>query len=146
MVVNSFIPGISLQAVETIGTQLLVGAAIAFAYSKYTKKGFSKKWEENFFYKLLFNQYYIPKLYHELFVVPYRELSKIFWKEIDLGMVDITVDFIGRTFYRTAEKTHGMQDGNLSTMLRWMVAGTVILLLLAVAFTIGYSMVVGQGA
>jgi NADH-quinone oxidoreductase subunit L len=32
-----------------------------------------------------------------------------------------------------------MQNGNLSTMLRWMVIGTLILLVLAAAFYIGQS-------
>ncbi len=126
-----------------IGTQLFVGAAIAYAYAKYTKKLPSKKWEERFCYKLLFNQYFIPKIYEEIFIKPYRELSTIFWKQIDMKIVDATVDLIGNTFYKTAQATHGMQNGNLSTMLRWMVAGTVILLLLAVAFTVGYSVVAG---
>jgi NADH-quinone oxidoreductase subunit L len=37
-------------------------------------------------------------------------------------------------FYGTAEKTHTMQDGNLSSMLRWMVIGLVALLVTAVIF------------
>jgi NADH-quinone oxidoreductase subunit L len=128
--------------VMTIGTQLFVGAAIAYAYYKYSKQGeFDKKIESNFCYKVLFNQYYIPKLYDELFSKPYAELSRIFWKQIDLKVVDATVDFVATAFYKTGEQTHGMQNGNLSTMLRWMVAGTLILLALAVAFTAGYAVI-----
>ena len=129
--------------IMVIGTQLLVGASIAFAYAKYTKGGFSKKWEEHFMYKLLFNQYYIPKLYDELICKPYIELSKVFWKDVDLKVVDASVDFIANSIYKTGENTRGMQNGNLSTMLRWMVVGTVLMLALAVAFTLGYSVVVG---
>ena len=128
--------------IMVIGTQLFVGAAIAFAYSKYMKqKAFDPKIESRFCYKVLFNQYYIPKFYDEFFSKPYAELSKIFWKQIDLKVVDATVDLVATTFYKTGEKTHGMQNGNLSTMLRWMVAGTLILLVLAVAFTAGYAVV-----
>jgi NADH-quinone oxidoreductase subunit L len=125
-----------------IGTQLFVGAAIAYAYFKYIKvKEFNPAIESNFFYKVLFNQYYIPKFYDEFFSKPYAELSRIFWKQIDLKVVDATVDLIATAFYKTGEKTHGMQNGNLSTMLRWMVAGTLILLVLAVAFSVGTTLV-----
>jgi len=123
-----------------IGTQLFVGAAIAFAYAKYTKQGeFDSKIEKRFCYRVLFNQYFIPKFYDEFFSKPYAELSRIFWKQIDLKVVDATVDFIATAFYKTGEATHGMQNGNLSAMLRWMVAGTIALLALAVAFTAGYA-------
>ena len=37
---------------------------------------------------------------------------------------------------QTGERTRVMQSGNLSTMLKWMVAGTVALLSLAVVFGI----------
>jgi NADH-quinone oxidoreductase subunit L len=124
--------------IMVIGTQLLVGAAIAYAYAKYIKvEKFDESIESNFFYKLLYNQYYIPKLYDELLCKPYAELSRIFWKQIDLKVVDATVDFIATSFYKTGEATHGMQNGNLSTMLRWMVGGALILLALAVAFAVG---------
>jgi len=118
-----------------IGTQIFVGLAIAYAYTKYMKvKAFNPKIESNVFYKVLFNQYYIPKLYDEIVCKPYAELSRIFWKEVDLKVVDATVDFIATTFYKTGENTHGIQNGNLSTMLRWMVFGLLALLLLAVLY------------
>lgn len=120
--------------VMTIGTQIFVGLAIVYAYRKYEKAKIDKKVESGFFYQLLFNQYYIPQFYEEFFVKPYRDLSMIFWKHIDLKVVDATVDMIGNTFYKTGKETHVMQNGNLSTMLRWMVAGLVFLLVSAIVF------------
>ena len=129
--------------IMTIGTQLLVGATIAYAYRKYENVKIDKKFEEKPCYKILINQYYIPDFYAEYIIKPYRELSSIAWKQLDMKIVDATVDAIANAFYKTGETTHVMQDGNLSTMLRWMVAGTALLLVLAVAFTIGYSVLVG---
>jgi len=60
------------------------------------------------------------------------------WK-IDLKVVDATVDGVANIIYNTGKKTHTMQNGNLSTMLRWMVIGTLILLVLAAAFYVGQS-------
>jgi NADH-quinone oxidoreductase subunit L len=121
-----------------IGTQVLVGLAIAYAYYKYQNAKVDKKFEERLCYKVLFNQYYIPHLYEEYISKPYRELSTAAWKQIDLKVVDATVDMIGMFFYKTGEQTHTMQDGNLSTMLRWMVLGTVLLLILAVTFAVAF--------
>ncbi len=125
--------------IMTIGTQLFVIAAIAYAYKKYAKAvKVDKKVESGILYQLLYNQYYIPQFYEEYVSKMYRELSEMMWK-IDLKVVDATVDGVANIFYNTGKKTHTMQNGNLSTMLRWMVVGTVILLALAAAFTLGQS-------
>ncbi len=125
--------------IMTIGTQLFVISAIVYAYKKYAKAvKVDKKVESGILYQLLYNQYFIPQFYEEYFSKMYRELSDMMWK-IDLKIVDATVDGVANVFYSTGKKTHTMQNGNLSTMLRWMVIGTLILLVLAAAFYIGQS-------
>jgi len=123
----------------TIGTQLFVLCAIYFAYKKYMSSDIkvpdgTSAMENSFKYKLLINQYYIPYAYEEFLVKPYRALSSFFWKQIDQKVVDATVDGIAGIIYSTGEKTRTMQSGNLSTMLKWMVTGLVVLLSLAVVF------------
>jgi len=125
--------------IMTIGTQLFVGLSILYAYKKYANNKITvpdgtSKMENSFAYKMLFNQYYIPYIYEEYLVKPYRELSTVFWEQIDLKIVDASVDGIAGIVYGTGEKTRDMQSGNLSTMLKWMVAGTIGLLSLAVVF------------
>jgi len=125
--------------IMTIGTQLFVIAAIYFAYKKYMSSDIkvpdgTSDMENSFKYKLLINQYYIPYAYEEFLVKPYRALSAFFWRQIDQKVVDATVDGIAGIFYSTGESTRTMQSGNLSTMLKWMVTGLVILLSLAVVF------------
>ncbi len=125
--------------IMTIGTQLLVVAAILYAYNKYTSRDIKvpdgkSKMENSFAYKLLINQYYIPYFYENYIIKAYRELSDVFWTKIDQKVVDASVDGIANIFYQTGEKTRVMQSGNLSTMLKWMVTGTVALLSLAVVF------------
>jgi len=125
--------------IMTIGTQLFVIASIYFAYKKYMSSDIkvpdgTSEMENSFKYKLLINQYYIPHAYEEFLVKPYRALSSFFWRQIDQKIVDATVDGIAGIIYSTGENTRTMQSGNLSTMLKWMVTGLVILLSLAVAF------------
>ena len=125
--------------IMTIGTQLFVIAAIAYAYKKYafskvTVPDGTSAMEKSFGYKLLSNQYYIPYFYENYISKPYKEISIGCWKEIDMQVVDASVDGIAKAFYNTGENTRDMQSGNLSTMLKWMVAGTVALLSTAVVF------------
>ena len=125
--------------IMTIGTQIFVILSIFYAYKKYTSRDIkvpdgTSAMENSFKYKLLINQYYIPYFYENYIVKAYRELSEIFWTHVDQKIVDASVDGIANAFYQTGDKTRVMQSGNLSTMLKWMVAGTVILLSLAVVF------------
>lgn len=110
-----------------------------YAYKKYMSRDIkipdgTSKMENSFAYKLLINQYYIPYFYEEYLVKPYRELSTILWEKVDMKVVDATVDGIGKLFLNTGHATRDMQSGNLSTMLKWMVVGLVVLLSLAVVF------------
>jgi NADH-quinone oxidoreductase subunit L len=109
------------------------------------KKGplISKFWETKCtLYKLFSNQYYIPKIYDVVFSKPYLELSKIFWKQVDIKIVDATVDGIANILQKTGSETRTMQSGNLSIMLRWMVVGVVVLILFALSYT--YSDLIAQ--
>lgn len=125
--------------IMTIGTQLFVILSIWYAYKKYMRSDIkvpdgTSAMENSLKYKILINQYYIPYFYEEYLVKPYRELSAIFWKKVDMKVVDATVDGIANILVATGENTREMQSGNLSTMLKWMVSGLVALLSLAVAF------------
>ncbi|MEY3090597.1 MAG: NADH-quinone oxidoreductase subunit [Pseudomonadota bacterium] len=106
---------------------------IALAFKKY-HNGLKRddKVENGFVYKLLANQYYIPKLYEEIISKPYAMISEIFWGKIDMKIVDATVDNIAKFLYASGDKTRSMQTGNLSNYLNWMAVGGVILLVIAV--------------
>ncbi len=125
--------------IMTIGTQVFVILAIMYAYKKYnnakiTVPDGTSAMENSFMYKLLLNQYYIPYAYEKYIVVPYREMSEVFWTHVDLKIVDASVDGIAGIIYNTGDRTSAMQSGNLSTMLKWMVAGLLGMLSLAVVF------------
>ncbi|MDD3462219.1 MAG: NADH-quinone oxidoreductase subunit L [Sulfurospirillaceae bacterium] len=110
-------------------------SGIAFAIYMYGKRGgFSACWEKSFGYKVLSNQYYIPKLYEMVIIKPFGVASEFMWKKIDVKIVDFTVDLIARVLYASGEKSRKMQSGNLSDMLRWMIVGIVILLALAIFY------------
>ncbi len=117
-----------------LGLIVLVVAVsgIVLAYKKYGK-GLKRdeKCENSFIYRLLANQYYIPQLYTEIITKPYAMISEHMWKDIDMKIVDTTVDGIAKFLYRSGDSTRKMQTGNLSNYLNWMAVGSVLLLVIA---------------
>ncbi len=138
----SYVLPIEEYHVSTATFWLLVAVTLGIAITGivvavvvYSRGGFSKKLEDTFIYKLLFNQYYIPKIYEDYICKPYAELSRIFWKDLDLKVVDATVDFIAGTIYKSGMVSRVVQSGNLSNMLRWMGVGLLILLVAAIFYS-----------
>jgi NADH-quinone oxidoreductase subunit L len=112
-------------------------SGIGYAYFKYGRTGANawkrnEKTENGFFYKLLANQYYVPKFYEEFITKPYAMISELLWTKVDLKIVDATVDNIAKFFYASGDKSRAMQTGNLSHYLNWMAVGAVLLLIIAV--------------
>jgi NADH-quinone oxidoreductase subunit L len=124
----------SVGLVLILATSAIAISGILFAIYKYKIGGFSEKIENWGIYKLLKNQYYIPKFYEVAIMIPFTNLSKFLWKNLDLKVVDATVDAIAGIIYGTGKKARKVHTGNLSVMLRWMVAGVVVLLLLAIFY------------
>ena len=116
-------------------TTAIALSGIAFAVWKHRKSGtyFSECIKDKWFYKLLANQYYMPLIIDKIINKPYLAMSKFAWKEIDLKVVDAVVDGIAKFIYATGKTARVTQSGNLSSSLRMMVAGIVILLVLSVA-------------
>ena len=85
-----------------LGLVVLVVAVsgIVLAYKKYAK-GLKRdeKCENSFIYRLLSNQYYIPQLYEEFISKPYAMISEHMWKDVDMKIVDTTVDGIAKIFF-----------------------------------------------
>jgi len=120
--------------IVTLGIAL---GGIFLAVTKFSNAGsFDGFFKKLGVFDILSNQYYIPKFYDEKICKPYKAMSKFAWEKIDMKIVDATVDFIAGTIYTAGDKTRKMQSGNLSTNLKWMVFGLVILLVFAL-FKIG---------
>jgi len=122
------------EALLIAGTLGIAVSGIAFAVFMYKRGGFPKSLEERSVYKLLSNQYYIPKLYELYIMRPFSALATFAWLKIDTKIVDFTVDMIAKIIYSTGQNARKMQSGNLSDMLRLMVVGMIALLALAIFY------------
>ncbi|MCK9161773.1 MAG: NADH-quinone oxidoreductase subunit L [Arcobacteraceae bacterium] len=117
-----------------IVTTAIVLVGIGFAVFKHKKDEayFGEALKNRFCYKLLANQYYMPLFFEKVVLKPYLAISRFSWKEIDLKIVDTIVDAIAKTIYTTGNESRVMQTRNLSTALRWMAFGLLVLLILAI--------------
>jgi NADH-quinone oxidoreductase subunit L len=125
----------TLQILLVITSGIAI-AGIAFAVFKFkgSNRYFGHILKDRFCYKLLANQYYLPKLIDSSILKPYLALSKFSWKELDVKLIDAIVDSIAKGIYDGGEASKAMQSGNLSKALKWMGIGIVILLILVLAF------------
>ena len=115
-------------------TLIAVACSTAFAIFAYKKGIFKDSIKENFIYKILSNQYYIPQIYDKVFVQNYFKISE-FCAKIDTNIVDKSVDLIAKYILKSGGSTNRtMQSGELSNMLKFMTYGFVILLILAFVF------------
>ncbi|MCR4942233.1 MAG: NADH-quinone oxidoreductase subunit L [Campylobacter sp.] len=109
-----------------ISTLCLVTLSTLFAIFAYKKQIFSPKVETLKIHKILANNYYIPQFYDKV-CDSYAALSRGF-RKIDEKIIDVCVDGVAKLINFIAINTNKMQSGNLSLMLRLMVAGFAALL------------------
>ncbi|WP_104747798.1 NADH-quinone oxidoreductase subunit L [Helicobacter cetorum] len=113
-------------------TTIVVLLSIAYAIFKY-KNGITSKKEGGFLYKLLLNQYYIPQLYLGIVGI-FSTIAKFLHQVVELKIIDTIVDSIGRSTFVIGRAFRACQDGNLTSMLRFMVVGVLILLVFVAVF------------
>lgn len=111
-------------------------AGIAVAVYKYRNGGFSKSWENTFIYRLLINQYYVPKFYEVVISKPYKALSDWIFRVIEVDIIDSAIDGIAKLIYNAGKGARPIQSGNLSSNLRLMTLGLIMGLLLALVLAL----------
>ena len=105
----------------------LVLTSAGFAVFAYKKEIFKENICESRIYKILQSAYFIPKFYEKFFINGYILISQI-CKKIDEIIIDRSVDLVATALNKFAFLANKMQSGDLSIMLRFMVAGFALLL------------------
>jgi NADH-quinone oxidoreductase subunit L len=117
-------------------TSAVAIGGIAVAVIKYRNGGFSKSWENTFIYKLLSNQYYIPKFYENFISKPYYAMSVWLWNVIEVKLIDASIDGLAHLVNKLGVKARPIQTGNLSSSLRLMVLGLILGLVFALVLSV----------
>ncbi|EPW5964886.1 NADH-quinone oxidoreductase subunit L, partial [Campylobacter coli] len=100
---------------------------VVLAIIAYKASWFKDSIEQNKIHKLLSNDYFIPKFYHEFIVSKYESLCAVL-KHCDTYIFDAIVDKIA--YYCNLISQKIIMSNSLNLMLRFLVAGFVILLIL----------------
>ncbi len=118
---------------------LLMGVSVAaalisavIAAVRYTSKGHVPVEDaapRSFFARLSYNKFYVDELYNTLFTKPLDWCSRIFYKIIDVRLIDGLVNGIGRLTVVAGRGLRLLQAGNVGFYLFMMVAGILALLI-----------------
>jgi len=75
-------------------------------------------------YRLVLDKYRIDELYGAVFIQPIIALStNVFWKGIDRGLIDGTVDGAAAGANETSDAMRHMQSGNIRSYAGWIAVG-----------------------
>ena len=107
----------SLERTIEIGSGLLNIVLVAVAYLLYRPS------VRESLHELLFSGFYLDRLYQIALVEPYQKLAKVFWLNIDEGVVDNRFDAAGNTFRSFSFGLQRWTTGRLSTYLKMLFLG-----------------------
>jgi NADH-quinone oxidoreductase subunit L len=80
-------------------------------------------------YNTLLNKYYVDELYAAVIVNPLVWLStNVFWKTVDAGMIDGTVNGIAQGTSVVGDQVRQSQSGNTRSYAVWVVIGAILVI------------------
>jgi len=114
--------GISVAALILIGYM---------TYQYFAKKEQVPSLDEKDFkpwYSVLYNKYYIDELYDRIFVRPLYYLSDLFYRIVDLKIVDGAVNAVGKGVNRGSNLVRLAQEGSVGVYIFAMVIGIILIM------------------
>ncbi len=111
---------------------ILIISVLAFAYNNFVKKAKIPNYESvslSLPSKIISRKFYLDEIYMLLFEKPYAFLSHFLYKKVEMGIIDPTVDGIGRAANKIGEWVRKLQQGNISFYLFAMVAGILLFIM-----------------
>ena len=114
--------GISVIALALIGYMTYVYFA--------KKEQVPSLMEEDFkpWYRVLYNKYYIDELYDRIFVKPLYYLSDLFYRIVDLKIVDGAVNAVGKGVNKGSSLVRLVQEGSVGFYIFAMVIGIILIM------------------
>jgi len=106
---------------------------IALAYVFYVaKRGLADSVSKAFggLYTLVYNKYFVDEVYDAAVVEPLIEGSRtVLWRGIDAGLIDGTVNGVGKRSRGIGSILRLIQSGNIRSYAAWVVLGSIVLLI-----------------
>jgi NADH-quinone oxidoreductase subunit L len=90
-------------------------------------------------HRVLFRKYYVDEFYDATIINPAVTAStSLLWKKADAGLIDGSVNGVGRTIQNFASVLKHVQNGLLRGYAAWILLGMVAVLLYIYVFSRGY--------
>jgi len=109
----------------------LLGIFLAWLFY-YAKRGLADSFTKSIggLYTLVYNKYFVDEAYNAAVVEPLVEGSRtVLWRGIDAGLIDGTVNGIGRRSRGVGSILRLIQSGNIRSYAAWVVLGSIALLI-----------------
>ncbi len=116
-----------LTRIMGLGSASLVLCVLGLTYYLYRGSTPAVTWQG--FHDLLFNGFYLDRVYDFCFVRPYQSLSRFLWQEVDERGLDKGIEGLGQGFLYVSRGFGLWATGRLSTYLKMLVLGLTVLLL-----------------
>jgi len=116
----------------------LVGIFLAYVFYV-AKRGLADSLAKGLggLYTLVLNKYFVDEAYDAVVVEPLVEGSRtVLWRGIDAGLIDGTVNGVGRRSRGVGSILRLIQSGNIRSYAGWVVLGSIVLLI-AIGFAGG---------
>ena len=125
--------------VQLMPAVMAIGGILLAALFYYFRPGLADSVSNAFggLYKLVLDKYRIDELYNAVIVEPVIQGSRtVLWKGVDAGLIDGTVNGLGRQSRGIGNILKLMQSGSIRSYAAWVVFGSV-LVILAIGFAGG---------
>jgi NADH-quinone oxidoreductase subunit L len=116
----------------------LLGIFLAFVFYV-LKRGWADSFTKSIggIYTLVYNKYFVDEAYDAAVVEPLVEGSRtVLWRGVDAGLIDGTVNGVGRRSRGVGSILRLIQSGNIRSYAAWVVLGSIALLI-AIGFAGG---------
>jgi NADH-quinone oxidoreductase subunit L len=115
----------SLEHMLSIVAVVAATAGLAVAWRMYAAN--VKRGTSTGVHKILYNKYYVDELYQVVIVSPLMWLSRnIFWKLVDVGVIDGTVNGIASGTTAVGDTVRHTQSGNTRSYAVWVLVGALV--------------------
>jgi NADH-quinone oxidoreductase subunit L len=108
----------------------LIGIGIAF-YLYIRKPEIPKRLGERFkaLYTIVFNKYYVDEIYDACFVKSTKRLGTFFWREFDDGVIDRSVNMVGKLMLWLGRVLRRIQTGRVQGYALGIILGAVAIII-----------------
>src|ERR1700683_2681817 len=116
----------------------IIGIFLAYVFYV-AKPGLADSFAKAFggLYTLVYNKYFVDEAYDATVVEPLIEGSRtVLWRGVDAGLIDGTVNGVGRRSRGVGSILRLIQSGNIRSYAAWVVLGSIVLLI-AIGFAGG---------